>query len=188
MEEFVYIILVVVWLLVSFLKRKKPRQPGPAPDRKPKPREQEAPPGEEVSMEDLLEEFLGGKKKKKEETATAEPRYQTEERRERPDRERNISRRGWEETPAEAEVEEAYAEHTGKAGVDEDFEFTSGKDDKGAIGKVQTVEELIRMHAGEEARARARAEEEEAGLHAGLEDFDLRTAVIFSEILNRKDH
>ena len=171
MEDFIYIILIIVWLLVSFLRR-KPKTQKPQP--KPEPAtETETPPAEEVSMEDMLEEFFGSKKKKEDKPPVEEPVFQ--------DRYRESERRQYE--PAERiepAVEAAYSDFTGKSGVSNDFEFSTE-------GKIQTIDDLIKSHKTKEAMELAKAEEAYGtGLSDDIPEFDLRTAVIFSEILNKK--
>ncbi len=162
MEEYVYIILIVIWLLVSILRRKPKKD---ATKGKPQTVPQEktsAPADKEISTEEMLEEFFGGgKKKTKEESKekpAEEPVYDAPERK-------------------EAEFEQFEGEI-----VEEDFAFASDE-------KVQTMDDLIESHKKEEALRLAR-EEEKAGIEsaAGIPEFDLKNAVIFSEILNRKYH
>ncbi len=195
MEELIYIVLVVIWLLVSFLRR-KPKGSKPAEKPKPASQEETAPSGgDEVNMEEMLEDFFGGGKKKKEEKQPEkEPVYEAGERRERRDRYGHEDRREreWSErqladkehSPVDEQEkgEGAFEEFEGQTGVSEDFEFVSD-------GKVQTIEELIQSHKKEEAM-RLAMEEEDADYQSSEEipEFDLRTAVIFSEILNRKYH
>lgn len=173
MEEYVYIILVVIWLLVSILRR-KPKKDATRGKPQTAPQEETGAPAEkEISMEEMLEEFLGGGKKKPGETSrdkpVDEPVYDAPERREV----KTTTYR----TPEKQET--AYEEFEGEA-VAEDHAFTSE-------GKIKTIDELIESHKKEEALRLAR-EQEEAGIEPaeGIPEFDLRNAVIFSEILNRK--
>ncbi len=188
MEEFIYILLIVIWLLVSFLKRRpKKQQPAGKPQQ---PAKESAPTGtEEASMEKMLEGFFGGDKKEKEAPKPEqEPVYRTSERTvrrekyERDDRwERGRSdKRDYLETAVEEEADQSFDELKGRSGVSEDYEF-------GAEGNTQSIYDLIEAHKKEEALRLAR-EEELTGAEAGegIEAFDLRTAVIFSEILYRK--
>ncbi len=173
MEEYVYIILVVIWLLVSILRRKPKKdatkgKPQTAPQEK-----TSAPAEKEMGMEEMLEEFLGGgKKKPKEQTHKKqldEPVYNAPERRE-------VKTTAY-RTPEKQEA--AFEEFEGEANA-EDHALASEE-------KIKTIDELIELHKKEEALRLAR-EQEEAGIEAaeGIPEFDLRNAVIFSEILNRK--
>ncbi|MFP4468362.1 MAG: hypothetical protein ACLFN2_05300 [Bacteroidales bacterium] len=202
MEELVYIVLIVVWLLVSFLKR-KPGKGDQAGKQQPSARGEEAAPAEEMDMEDMLEEFFGGGKKKNQEDQPArEPVYETKERSYRQGRDESF--RGeetvWERESADREGEssdwEQYEgeEKSHRKGY-ENFEGASARapkieDEAASVDKVRTIEELIRSHKKEEAMRQAREEEHNAGdsQSEGVPEFDLRQAVIFSEILNRKDN
>ena len=195
MEDFVYIILVIVWLLVSFLRR-KPKKDQPA--KKPVPAEKQGsePAAEgEVSMEEMLEEFFGGGKKKKKnqpvpkeepvyEAADRTRRTETYERDERWGSDKRDRRRPEPAAYGKEEVvqDEAIREFEGQSGVSDDFEFSTE-------GKIQTIDELIESHKKEEALRLALEEDVSLeGPHGAFPDFDLRTAVVFSEILNRKYH
>lgn len=201
MEELVYIVLIVVWLLVSFLKR-KPGKGSQAGKQQPSAQGEEAAPSEEMDMEDMLEEFFGGgkKKKEKEDQPAREPVYETKERSYRQGKDESF--RGeetvWERESADREGEspgwEQYESRDKSQRKDyEDYEGATAKaqrieDEATSVDKVQTIEELIRSHKKEEAMRQAREEEDNAGdsQSEGVPDFDLRQAVIFSEILNRK--
>ncbi len=195
MEEFFYIILLVIWLVVSYFQRqKKAREKAgmPKPDAQQDP--SSAPPSE-VDMDELLEEFLGGGKKKKppvEEDARQEVDYERVPEVTEPERSvRQPAYQSWEsqaqqsynekkEGRQEKTLIQGYEEFKGSDGVEDDFEFS-------AEGKVETIEDLIRIHAAQDAREQAIAEEKyETDRGEGVPDFDLRTAVIFSEILNKK--
>lgn len=171
MEDFVYIILIIVWLLVSFLRRKPKTQ---KPYQKPEPSNESEPiPAEEVSMEDMLEEFFGSKKKKEEKPQIEEPVFRSSDRYDRKEQ--------YETTRVEQNMEESeYVDYMGKSGVSDDFEFSTE-------GKIQTIDDLIKSHKTKEAMELAKAEAAYGtGLPDDIPEFDLRTAVIFSEILNKK--
>ncbi len=171
MEDFVYIILIVVWLLVSFLRR-KPKKQKPHPMPEPATETETAPAGE-ASMEDMLEEFFGSKKKKEEKTPVEESVFQRQE--------YERERKRHETARAEEPVMEAfYEDYLGKSGVSDDFEFSTE-------GKIQTIDDLIKSHKTKEAMELAKAEAAYgAGLSDDIPEFDLKTAVVFSEILNKK--
>ena len=208
MEELIYIVLVVVWLLVSFLKR-KPKKEDQTGKQQPSTQAEEGTPVEEMDMEDVLEEFFGGggKKKEKESQPAGEPVYETRERSDRPEKE---EKGRWEDTRRERESsfgERASADREGESSGREQYEsgdesYRKGyeryegtsadapkiEDETASVDKVQTIEELIRSHKKEEALRMAKEEEYDAGERHGEEvpEFDLRQAVIFSEILNKK--
>ncbi len=203
MEELIYIVLIVVWLLVSFLKR-KPKKGEQAGKQKPSTQGEEAAPAEEMDMEDLLEEFFGGGKKKKEkqDKPAGEPVYEARETADRPQRESTIWDRespsreresagreseapGWEQYDSREESpRKSYEKYEGASAETPAMK----KDEAPSVDKVQTIEELIRSHKKEEAMRQAMEEDEETDDRQSGEmaEFDLRQAVIFSEILNRK--
>ncbi len=171
MEDFVYIILLIVWLLVSFLRKKPKKKPEPAKQQEPAPAEAE------VNMEDMLEEFFGGDKKK-EKSKPEEVQYESVEQRERAEPAAIRSTPDYEKDRIPA----SYEKHVGKTGVSEDFEFSSE-------GKIMTIDDLIKSHKTKEALELAMAEQAYDRDNAeGVPDFDLETAVVFSEILNKKYH
>ncbi len=158
MEDFVYIILIIVWLLVSFL-RKKPKTKRPEQKPEPAAQPEAVPAEEELSMEEMLQEFLGGKKQQKQETKTGTMPDMVNE---------------------QDAVDPRFEQHVGQEGVSEDFEFATD-------GKIQTIDDLIKSHKTQEALALAKAEEEYGSEDSDhIPEFDLKTAVIFSEILNKK--
>ncbi len=175
MEDLIYIVLIIVWLLVSFLRRKPKTQKTPQKQTE-SATGNEPIPAEEVNMEEMLEDFFGTKKKKKEEPVKTEPVYESRERREQAD----YSYRQEQKVEPEKQVmEPAYEEFSGKTVVSDDYAFASD-------GKVQTIEELIKQHKAKEAAELALAEEMYGSSDSDIPEFDLRTAVIFSEILNKK--
>ncbi len=174
MEDLIYIVLIVVWLLVSFLRR-KPKTQKPSQKQAEPATGSEPSPAKEVNMEEMLEDFFGTKKKKEEPVKT-EPVYETRERREQSD---YTDRRQHKAEPVKTQMEPAFEEFSGKTVVSDDFEFASD-------GKIQTIDDLIRQHRAKEAAELALAEEKYGSSASDIPEFDLRTAVIFSEILNKK--
>ncbi len=190
MEELIYIVLIVIWLLVSFLKR-KPRS-GKSADSQQPAQGEAAPAGDkEANVEDMLEEFFGAdtKKEKPEPVFDASERdvkkddgyERLEDIREKDLRDQRDETPMWGHEEKKIKKDPRIKQHEGKGGASESVELPSGE-------KQQTIEELIASHKQEEARRAAMEEGSDTagtGL-AGIPDFDLRTAVIFSEILNRK--
>ncbi len=193
MEELIYIVLIVIWLLVSFLKR-KPRSGKSADSQQPAQGEAAPADDKEANVEDMLEEFFGTEAKK-EKPQKPEPVFNAsgrdaqkddgyerlEDVREKDLRDQRDETPMWGHEEKKKKKDPRTKQYTGKGGASESVESPSGK-------KQQTIEELIASHKQEEARRAAREEGyDKAGTGlAGIPDFDLRTAVIFSEILNRK--
>ncbi len=179
MEDFIYILLVVAWVVAGLLKRKSKKTA--APDR-PRPKQAPAPVEETSDVEQMLEQFFGGKEKKKEEKANMkqEPVFDAGERKEERTfrKEERDSRReiyAREEIPVEEEpVPEAFQEYS-------DYDATPPPKEEISV---QSVEDLIKLHAEKDAIERALAAEQWDA--ENIPEFDVRTAVIFSEILNRK--
>ncbi len=175
MENIVYIVLIIIWLAVSFLK-KKPDQNKQAPQKSPKDVAEPATSSteKELDMEDMLEEFFGGGKKKKEREQTIpqkEERVFGEADKPRPEyQEYSREQRSTVDRPEAAPVFE-------QAPVQEQTPV-----------KTQTIDELIQSHKREEALRLAQEEQEREDIEGleGVPEFDLRDAVIFSEILKRK--
>jgi hypothetical protein len=204
MEEYFYIILLVVWLIVSLYKRSakskqqasKPRQQPDSTTSLPK----------ETDLEQMLEDFFGGGKKTSEtqlETDVEEVPSVTYESleddydrvppmKETPHTDREPAYQAWESKaqqryddkkrkPSEPEYAEPQYESFYK---DTDSQNYSGLTE---MGKVASVDELIRSHAAKDAMEQAKAEMAYgSGLSEDIPEFDLRTAVIFSEILTKK--
>lgn len=199
MEEFFYIILLVIWVVVSLIKRNKAKKaqekPAAKPAREPAVEEgtTQAPP-RELDLEEVLGELFGKGKKQpvpdpleekaarpaggtKRAVEAKESTYRAED-----SHSEDSSYADHGDALLEGELEE-YAE---ELGVQKDYEFS-------AEGKVETIEDLISRHAAEDARLQA-ADEFRTGETADAEgldevpDFDLQTAVVFSEILNKKYH
>ncbi len=203
MEEYFYIILVIIWLVVSLYKRNaKAKQQGPQPKQQP---EGTTARPKEVDLEGMLEDFFGGGK------TTAQPKQEVDfeeeavityesdgdfeqgraaEESQRSDR--APAYQAW-ESKAQQSYNEKKEESTQPAYAEpqyESFYKDMPKEDYGGfgeMGKVASVEDLIRSHAAKDAMEQAKAEMEYgSGLSEDIPEFDLRTAVIFSEILNKK--
>jgi hypothetical protein len=193
MEEYFYIILLIIWVVVSLFKKNKAKQKQAAPQ--PKSQESQAEPaGDEIDLEQMLEEYLGGGTKKPRPAPVESRQHDNnrDEKREYSDQRRDdtqpvyasqddIPRSVYGEDSMPEDMDDMYQGYQEELGVKEDFEFS-------AEGEVQTIEDLIRSHARKDALLQAQAEMEERRMEAEgeLPPFDLRTAVVFSEILNRK--
>ena len=188
MEDFMYIVLLIAWVVISLYKRSAKAKQRSQQSQQSQPAQPKARPIEttalptETSMEDMLEEFFGGGKKKPvpevEETSYAEEAAAVQE--------------------YVLEYESPSYEQTQKALIPEGYEEPEYKSffqdntaddhaDYAEVGKIASVEELIRSHAAKDAMEQARSEMEYGGgQQSDIPEFDLRTAVLFSEILNKK--
>ena len=175
MEDYVYIILVILWLVASLMKRKSKNQEAAKP--KPPAKPQPASPSREFDLEEVLQEMFGGKSSTKPD-AVPQPISRKE-----PDE--PVFENGEPEYERMAEELSTYQEpeyHSfgGQETIPEEYRFSTEVRD-------QTLEELIRSNQAEDARLQA-AEE----MRNALEDdalasgFNAREAVLFSEIINRK--
>lgn len=209
MEDFFYVILLVLWVVVSLYKRSaKAKQAKPDALPKAKPDFTTALP-KEADLESMLEDFFGGGKKapapepvmsaeepvmegyesmedgRSYDTAqydsaqtierAAEPAYESWE--SRAQQSYNDSQ---ERSIPELYTEPAYESFYSDATLPDHSGFLE-------MEKVASVEELIKAHAAKDAMEQARSEMEYgSGPSADIPEFDLRTAVIFSEILNKK--
>ncbi len=173
MEEFFYLILVVVWLIISLVKRKGKTAP-PAGQQKQPPASQP----QEKDLGDLLGEFFG--KEQPGHAPDAQPgEAEAAARQMEAQREEELEEVYYEEVQ-QPEYQQRQQEFAAAQGVREDLQAAADE-------KAASVEDLIRKHASEDARLQA--EEEQAYGREDQQDvpeFDLRTAVVFSEILNRK--
>lgn len=178
MEEFFYLILVVVWLIISVYKRKSKQVP-PAGQSQPRQQPQGTVP-EEKDMEELLEEFFGRGKKQQPQPAES---FQDEVQTQIPETERETREREYYYEELQQQDHEQVAEfedYSGIGGVSKEFEFSSES-------KAESIEDLIKLHARQDAQQQA-IDEQTYGRDSDsdIPEFDLKTAVVFSEILNRK--
>jgi hypothetical protein len=173
MEDFVYIILVIAWLVISLMKR-KPKNEAPAKPR-PASRPETASEPKPVNIEEMFQEFFGGKTEKQPEPELVRDQTAIERSYEQQEQKYSSFDDDYLEMP-----EPVFEEFTGEEAVAEEYKFVTEI-------REQTIDDLIRANAAEEARMRAAGElaEENAERH-DLPEFDIRSAVIFSEILNRK--
>lgn len=190
MEDFIYIILAIVWLVVSIIGGKKKKkqaqeQQQPQPHRsESQPIEREVPTSKkENDFEDLLEDFFGSDTPKKQPSPepvpqrSPQPAY-TEERSYDDGKTRDY-RFGGEQKAEEVEKFE------GVQAIEDDFEFT-------AEGKVETLEDLIKTYQEREQRILEEdakidvVELDEEVIPVSELEFDARKAIIYSEIINRK--
>lgn len=190
MEDFLYIILAIVWLVISVIggkKKKKQAQEQPQPHRsQPQPIEREEPTSKKESeFEDLLDDFFGSDSPKTKEQPQPEsapqraPQPAYTEERSYDDGKSSDYRFGGEQKAEEVEKFE------GVQAIEDDFEFT-------AEGKVETLEDLIKKHQEREQKILEEdakidvVELDEAVIPVDEFEFDVRKAIIYSEIINRK--
>ncbi len=174
MEDFVYIILVIAWLVISIMKR-KPKGDSPA---KPRPASQPEPTNapKPIDLEEMLQDFFGKKAEPVPEPAPQPVRDQTAIERSYEQQEKKYS--SFDDDYLDM-PEPVFEEFTGQEAVAEEYKFTTEI-------REQTIDDLIRLNAAEDARLHAAQLAEENAERSDLPDFDVRTAVVFSEILNRK--
>jgi hypothetical protein len=184
MEDFIYIILGIVWLVISIIGGKKKKA-----GKTPQPRTSQSEPraGETTQtpqntgsdFEDMLEEFFGtGSKKTK-----TEPAPQPSMTKESPP--------SYDDYTPEIESLETIdsdkiSEYKGTYAVDSDYKFSAEP------SKAESMEEIIRSY---QLRDKQIKDEDEKinvvdldvseALSSGI-DFDARKAIIYSEIINRK--
>jgi len=173
MEDFVYIILVIAWLVISLMRRRSKNEaqgkarPAPPPETTAQPRE--------VNLEEMLQEFFGSKKEEQPKPEPVREPTAIERSFEKQDKEYSSF-----DSDFEAMPEPVFEEYTGLDAVNDTYQFSTEVRD-------QTIEEIIRANAAEEARQMAAAELLEVTADGReLPEFDLRSAIIFSEIINRK--
>jgi type II secretory pathway pseudopilin PulG len=197
MEDFLYIFLAVIWLVISILGSKKKKQA--QQQQKQQRQEQQSARNEETreyptaqptsqkekepskDFEELLEDFFGAEPKPKEK----QPKYQeatspayTKERTYQDDRkpERRFN---------EDIISEKVEEFEGADAITDDYEFS-------AEGKVETIEDLIRSYEDEYRKIEEKDKElivvdlDEENVPEEEIEFDGRKAIIYSEIINRK--
>ena len=175
MEDFIYIILVIVWLVASLLKRKarNPEQAKPGPASKPQP----SSPSKEFDLEEVLQEMFGGRTAPKP-GPSPQPIKQEQHG-------ETVFENGVPEYERMAEElstyqEPEYQSFSGSESVPEEYRFSTEVRD-------QTLEDLIRANQAEDERIQAAEESryalEEESIASG---FNARDAVIYSEILSRK--
>ncbi len=191
MEDFLYIILAVVWLVISILggrrKKKQAEQNQPQPGRpEPRPIETETPTQEKESeFEDLLEDFFGSGSPKTSEQSQSEPKPQPAPQPAYSEERRYNDGKNSDNTFMSQKKDEEVERFEGTQAIDDDFEFA-------AEGKVETLEDLIKLYdrteqkiLEEDAKINVVDLDEEVLPVADLE-FDARKAIIYSEIINRK--
>jgi hypothetical protein len=185
MEDYIYILLAIVWLVISILgsrKKKQAQQQGQhPPTAEPRPIEADPLPKQgKNDFEELLDDFFGSetttKEKPVEPQATPKPSFtqQYRTRKEEPDHTFN-------ENQPDPELEK----FQGADAITDDYEFS-------AEGKVETLEDLIKSYE----RSEQKILEEDAKISVvDLDEeiispkdfeFDARKAIIYSEIINRK--
>ena len=200
MEEFLYIFLAIIWLVISILgSKKKKKQQQQEQQQKQQRQETQASSSQETreyqpvpptsqkekepskDFEELLEDFFGGETKPKEKQPQPQeapkPAY-TQERTYQDDRkpERRFN---------EDIISEKVEEFEGAEAITDDYEFS-------AEGKVETIEDLIRTYEEEYKKIEEKDKEIEVvdldAEYVAKEDFEFdgRKAIIYSEIIRSK--
>lgn len=164
MEDIIFILIAVVWLMYSLFKgkskKKQPAKPTPQPGEQPRTEKKDK------DFETVFREILG------EEEETDETETDTEE-------EYTRSEPTPHETYAKKEETKEYEQHTGMIGVSDDFEFS-------AEGEIETLEDQL-------AKQQQKKDKHLEVIDLWDEDedlesfqFDPRNAIIYSEIIKRK--
>lgn len=173
MEDYIYIILVIAWLAISLLKKKPKSEPAGQTSQAPRPETTSMP--QEVEIEDMLEEFFGTKRESKPQPEIVREPTAIE----RSFEEQNQQYSSFDEDFAH-QPEPVFNEYANLEMIDESYQFSTEV-------REQTIDELIRANAAEDARKQA--EDELMDVNADgvdIPEFNLRSAIIFSEIINRK--
>ena len=200
MEEFLYIFLAIIWLVISILGSKKKKQQQQQQQQQKQQKQETQPSGREESreyqpapstgqkekepakdFEELLEDFFGAETKPKEKQPQPQeapkPAY-AQERTYQDDRkpERRFN---------EDIISEKVEEFEGTEAITDDYEFS-------AEGKVETIEDLIRTYEEEYKKIEEKDKEIEVvdldAEYVAKEDFEFdgRKAIIYSEIIKKK--
>lgn len=216
MEDFIFVILVIIWLAVSFLKQKPKsakteKRPQPASGQ-----EQASPSGDQKSWDTMFDGFFGETEETKEaeqpvfedRDKDVEERAKQEREREKPamekpdierdealakrvQDERETQRRRF-ETDIETQTRELGRPELEKSKRTVEEEATSGSGVSEAYkfasdGKIQTIDDMIRQQKQQEAKDRVLLEDDVVpGAKRRFPHFKLRDAVVFSEILHKK--
>ncbi|MFW5706284.1 MAG: hypothetical protein ACOC12_00055 [Bacteroidota bacterium] len=185
MEDIIYIILAIVWLVISILggMKKKQTKPPQQQTSRPQPRPLEADPApqkEKSDFEELLEDFFGTETDTQERPAQPQRAPQPSYPQEFKTKEEEPQSTFYEEQ-SDPEIEK----YQGADVVTENYEFA-------AEGKMETLEDLIRSYEQSERKtleedSKIAVEDLDEGF-VGRKDFefDVRKAIIYSEIINRK--
>lgn len=184
MEDFIYIILGIVWLVISIIggKKKKPGQaPRPGTSRsEPRPIETtEKPKNTGADFEDMLEDFFGTGSKKPKDQPAPQPSMTQE-------KPHSFDNYQPEIESLETIESDKMSEYKGTYAVDSDYKFSAQP------SKTESMEDIIRSY---QLRDKQIQDEDEKinvvdldiseALASGI-DFDARKAIIYAEIINRK--
>lgn len=200
MEEFLYIFLAIIWLVISILgSKKKKKQQQQEQQQKQQRQETQASRSEETreyqpapptsqkekepsrDFEELLEDFFGGETKPKEKQPQPQEAPKPAFAKERTYQDDRKPERRFNEDIISEKVEE----FEGAEAITDDYEFS-------AEGKVETIEDLIRTYEEEYKKIEEKDKEIEVveldEEYAAKEDFefDARKAIIYSEIIRSK--
>lgn len=189
MEEFLYILLAIVWLVISLVGNKKKKakagQPAP-PTHSSEPVETAPAPQKEKEgseFDDILEEFFGTDTSKPKET---KPQPSAQKQDYTPEKSLHDERLDTSSSQEQEYItDEELKKFEGTQAIEDDFEFSTE-------GKVETLEDLIKSY---DDRYRQMDEQDKALEVVELDDeeyvseefdFDGRKAIIYAEIINKK--
>lgn len=192
MEEYLYIILGIIWLVVSLLGNKKKKQaqqtqqpqqrtrPVPSTNRETTENSQPIP-RKEKDFEVLFEEFFGTEKQQPEVQQSPQPAAQP-----LPESETSYYDERWERDKEEVKFpQHVMSQYENLESLEEDYQFS-------AEGKIATIEDLIKSY--DSADEKDLLEDSDLTLvdlnneNQKQQDFefDARKAIVYSEIINRK--
>jgi hypothetical protein len=182
MEDFIYIILGLVWLVISILGGLKKKQ-APTAQSRPQPREESLPePGPMPEIEDMLDDFFGtGKKSHQPKPADQEEVYNPQYDEEPLPQYEEVVYESLEE-PADQD----YPKYETKYAVDEGYQFSA----QVMHGTLDNILEKYRL-SDEQAEfedSQMAVEDLDSPTTTATPafEFDARKAIIYSEIINRK--
>ncbi len=184
MEDFIYIILGIVWLVISIIgsKKKKQGQTSRPNTQRSEPQPvstKEQPQNTGSDFEDMLEDFFGtGSKKRKD-----QPAPQPSMKQETP---HSFSDYTPEIESLETTASDEMSDYKGTYAVDSDYKFSTQP------SKVETMEDIIKSYQMRDQQIKNEDDklnvvdlDVDEAIQTGI-DFDARKAIIYSEIINRK--
>jgi hypothetical protein len=187
MEDFIYIILAIVWLVISVIggkKKKQQQQSQPSrPAHQPYEEKTAPPPGSEI--EDMLEEFFGKSSKNQEQQPEAEQILEYEEEPVLHSEPYSFDHESPHQESLESIENVDYSKYETQHNFGYDYQFI-------ANAQGETLDDIIRQY--QESDERAQQEDSKMSVVdldmqeavTSAFQFDPRKAVIYYEIMNKK--
>jgi len=185
MEDFIYIILGIVWLVISIIGGKKKKQQGQKPKpttyrSEPQPIETTQQPQNTGSdFEDMLEDFFGTGSNKPKDQPAPQPSMTKEKPHSFDDYQPEIESMETIESDKMSDFKGTYA-------VESDYKFSSQP------SKAESMDDIIRSYQQRDKQIKDEDEKinvvdlDVSEAFASDIDFDARKAIIYAEIINRK--